>query len=122
MFEQRRPTIIRDLSCIGASSTLLREQGLKIPELISLPVIVAFFDDFSVLEEELSPSMIHMNDFILVIKDLQCWVKHFYDQSTIPELTKTKALQRCCSFLVKVVGLIWDDYREADPERRLESL
>jgi hypothetical protein len=25
MFEQRRPTIIRDLSCIGASSTLLRD-------------------------------------------------------------------------------------------------
>jgi len=25
MFEQRRPTIIRDLNCIGASSTLLRE-------------------------------------------------------------------------------------------------
>lgn len=49
MFEQRRPTIIRDLSCIGAASTLLREQGLKIPELISLPDIVAFFDDFSEL-------------------------------------------------------------------------
>lgn len=25
MFEQRRPTIIRDLSCNGASSTLLKE-------------------------------------------------------------------------------------------------
>jgi hypothetical protein len=25
MFEQRRPTIIRDISCIGASSTLLKE-------------------------------------------------------------------------------------------------
>lgn len=25
MFEQRRPTIIRDVSCIGASSTLLKE-------------------------------------------------------------------------------------------------
>merc|ERR1712196_311618 len=37
MFEQRRPTIIRDLGCIGAASTLLREAGLKIPVLISLP-------------------------------------------------------------------------------------
>jgi hypothetical protein len=31
MFEQRRPTIIRDLGCLGASSTLLREQGLQLP-------------------------------------------------------------------------------------------
>ena len=28
IFELRKPTIIRDLSCIGASSTLLREQEL----------------------------------------------------------------------------------------------
>jgi hypothetical protein len=25
IFEQRRPTIMRDISCIGAASTLLRE-------------------------------------------------------------------------------------------------
>ena len=79
MFEQRRPTIIRDLNCIGASSTLLREQGLRIPELISLPDIVAFFDDFAQLPDELTPDMIIVDDFILVIKDLRCWVKHFYD-------------------------------------------
>ena len=47
MFEQRRPSIIRDLSCIGASSTLLKEQGLHIPSLINLPEIVAFVDEFS---------------------------------------------------------------------------
>jgi len=47
MFEQRRPTIIRDLSCNGASSTLLKEQGLHIPHLINLPEIVAFVDDFA---------------------------------------------------------------------------
>jgi len=46
-----------------------------------------------------------------VIKDLRCWVKHFYEQSSIPELTKVKALQRCTSFLMKVVGLVWDDYK-----------
>lgn len=122
MFEQRRPTIIRDLNCIGASSTLLREQGLRIPELISLPDIVAFFDDFSQLQEELTPDMIIVDDFILVIKDLRCWVKHFYDQSSIPELTKVKALQRCATFLIKVVGLVWDDYKVAAAERRLEYL
>ena len=27
MFEQRRPTILRDLKCIGAAGTLLREQN-----------------------------------------------------------------------------------------------
>jgi len=47
MFEQRRPTIIRDLSCIGASSTLLKEQNLLIPKLINLPEIVAFVDEFN---------------------------------------------------------------------------
>merc|ERR1719313_2782186 len=86
MFEQRRPTIIRDLNCIGAASTLLREQRLRIPELISLPDIVAFFDDFSEVEE-LKPSMISVNAFVLAIKDLRCWVKHFYEESSIPELT-----------------------------------
>ncbi len=47
MFEQRRPTIIRDISCIGASSTLLKEQEMTIPAYINLPDIMAFFDDFS---------------------------------------------------------------------------
>jgi hypothetical protein len=66
--------------------------------------------------------MIHVDDFILVIKDLRCWVKHFYEESSIPELTRVKALQRCCTFLIKVVGLLWDQYKAADPERRLESI
>jgi hypothetical protein len=46
MFEQRRPSIIRDLSCNGASSTLLKEQGLQIPQLINLPEIIGFVDEF----------------------------------------------------------------------------
>jgi serine/threonine protein kinase len=121
MFEQRRPTIIRDLNCIGAASTLLREQRLRIPELISLPDIVAFFDDFSELEE-LKPSMISVNAFVLAIKDLRCWVKHFYEESSIPELTRIKALQRCCSFLVKVVGMCWDDFKNVNADRKLEYL
>lgn len=124
MFQQRRPTIIRDLSCIGAASTLLREAGLKIPELISLPDTVAFFDEFAELQDDLDADMVaaRIKDLISGIQDLRCWVKHFYEQSTIPELTKIKALQRCCSFLVKVVGLVWDDYKLATPERRLEYL
>ena len=47
MFQQRRPTIIRDLSCIGASSTLLKEQGLTIPSLINLPEIIGFVDNLN---------------------------------------------------------------------------
>ena len=111
MFEQRRPTILRDLSCIGASGTLLREQGLQLPALISLPDIVAFFDAFGQRREALTPAMIIVEDFEDVIADLRCWVKHFYEQSSIPELTKVKALQRCTSFLIQVVGLVWDDYK-----------
>lgn len=112
MFEQRRPTIIRDISCIGAASTLLREAGLKIPVLISLPDTVAFFDRIAELEDHLTAEIIagKITELILSIQDLKCWVKHFYDQSTIPELTRIKALQRCCSVLIKVVAIVWDDY------------
>jgi hypothetical protein len=92
--------------------------------LISLPDIVAYFDEFSQRQEELTAKDMvkYCHDFIKLIKDLRCWVKHFYDQSPIPELTKIKALQRCCSLLVKVVGLVWDDYKVQTAERRLESL
>jgi len=69
----------------------------------------------SELQEGLTAASISVRDFDLAIKDLRCWVKHFYDQSSIPELTRIKALQRCCSFLVKVVGLAWDDYHVVYP-------
>ena len=80
MFEQRRPTIIRDIGCIGAASTMLREQGLSIPALINLPEIIGFVDEFSQIEE-LKPEMIFVDDFLNVIKDLRCWIKHFYHES-----------------------------------------
>jgi len=87
---------------------------------------VDYFDQFAQMQDELRAKDIKIQyegfNFILLIKDLRCWVKHFYDQSPIPELTKIKALQRCCSLLVKVVGLIWDDYKVQTAERRLESL
>lgn len=92
--------------------------------LISLPDTVAFFDGLAELEDDLDAKAVatKMRELILSIQDLRCWVKHFYDQSAIPELTRIKALQRCCSVLVKVIGLVWDDYKEATPERRLEYL
>jgi hypothetical protein len=109
MFEQRRPAIIRDISCIGASSTLLKEQGLQIPSFINLPDIMAFFDDFAAVPE-IRPAMIVVSDFVALIKDLRCWVKYFYAQSSIPELTRIKALQRCMNFLVRIFKLVWKDY------------
>jgi hypothetical protein len=63
MFEQRRPTIIRDISCIGASSTLLKEQELSIPMFISLPDIMSFFDDFAA-HKTIKPDMIKVPEFI----------------------------------------------------------
>lgn len=113
MFEQRRPTIIRDISCIGAASTLLREASLKIPVLISLPDTVAFFDQIADLGDDLDAEIVatKINELTLSIQDLKCWVKYFYNQSSIPELTRIKALQRCCSVLIKLVGIVWDNYQ-----------
>ena len=39
------------------------------------------------------------------IKDLRCWIKHFYKQSTIPELRRIKALQHCMNFLIRIKKL-----------------
>lgn len=90
MFEQRRPTIIRDLKCIGASATLLKEQELEVPDFISLPDLMGDFDNWN--EKWVSARKIEPVDLIKRIKDLRCWIKHFYDKSSIPELTRVKAL------------------------------
>lgn len=71
----------------------MREQGLHIPHLINLPEIVAFVEDFNALgDTELTADMIVVDDFISVLKDMRCWIKHFYSESQIPELTRIKAL------------------------------
>jgi hypothetical protein len=44
MFDQRRPQILQELSCMGAASTMLKEQSLKIPNLVSLPHIITYVD------------------------------------------------------------------------------
>lgn len=124
MFEQRRPTILRDLKCIGAASTLLREQGLRIPTLISLPEIVSFFDEILEMKTELGADDILQlsGKFLSNIKDMRCWIKHFYDQSPIPELIKVKALRRCCTILVQVVSKVWINYKNVDKDNKLEVL
>lgn len=90
MFEQRKPTIIRDLLCIGASATLLREQKLEIPEFVMLPDLMGDFDLWS--EDWKSARDIDIDGLSARIKDLRCYVKHFYDDSSIPQSTKAKAM------------------------------
>lgn len=122
MFEQRRPTIIRDLSCNGAASTLLREQGLHIPHLINLPEIVKYVDEMNEIEN-MTVDMIIIDDFLCVLKDLRCWIKHFYAESQIPELTRIKALQRCVNLIIKVVRLLWVEFPKVeDSDRRADFL
>jgi hypothetical protein len=108
MFEQRKPTIIRDLLCIGATSTLLSEQRLEIPEFIMLPDLMGDFDCWN--GEWNSARDIEIDDISTRIKDLRCFVKHFYDKSTIPQSTKAKAMGRCMAFFIKVFKLSWNDY------------
>ena len=60
--------------------------------MINLPDIVARFDEFSVLDSGLRADRIDIDVLTPAIKDLRCWVKHFYEESPIPELTKIKAL------------------------------
>lgn len=119
MFDQRRPAIIRDISCIGASSTLLREAGLAIPNFINLADIIVFFDEFESVWDG-KANMIMSDDWVNLIKDLRCWIKHFYATSNIPELSRIKALQRCMNLLIKIFKEIWNHYyadqREVEPE------
>ena len=80
---------MRDLYCIGAAGTLLREQELKIPDMINLPGIVAFFDEHAerghmpvvrsvnVREDDYDSPMTATN-YIKLVQDLRCWVKNFY--------------------------------------------
>ena len=53
---------------------------------------------------------IEIDDLSVRIKDLRCFVKHFYDRSTIPPSTRAKAMQRCMLFFTKVFKLSWSDY------------
>ena len=98
----------------------MKEQGLDIPNLINLPEIVAFVDEFSQLEN-LTADMIVIDDFLNVLKDLRCWIKHFYSESQIPELTRIKALQRCINLLVRVIRVLWADFPHS-PEKRADYL
>lgn len=104
IFEQQRPSIIRDIKCIGAASTLLKEQKMEIPDMVNLPQLMEFFDIQS-QKQNLTAQSIDIDLYFKQIKDLRCWIKHFYKQSTIPELTRIKALQRCMNFLIRITKI-----------------
>jgi len=110
MFDQRRPTIIRDISCIGASGTLLKEAGLEIPSFISLADIIGFVDKFESNISTITTDKIFVDDWVDMIMDLRCWVKHFYATSNIPELSRIKALQRCMNLLIRIFKVVWKHY------------
>ena len=114
MFEQSRPTIINDLKCIGAASTLLKEQDLSIPQMQSLPNLMEYFDNWAAVENIVASriSQKKIDDMIERIKSLRCWVKHFYAVSQIPELTRIKAMQRCMNVLVRLMKVFWRAYFE----------
>jgi len=42
-------------------------------------------------------------------------VKHFFAVSTIPELTRIKAMQRCMNLLIRVLKVIWREYYRTAP-------
>lgn len=110
MFDQRRPSIIRDISCCGASSSLLKGVNLFIPDFISLADIVEFFDEFETSSPLITPNRIFVDDWVNVIMDLRCWVKNFYATSNIPELSRIKALQRCMNLLIRIFKVVWRHY------------
>jgi hypothetical protein len=90
--------------------------------LINLPEIVAFVDEFNQIEN-LTPNLIVIDDFLSVLKDLRCWIKHFYGESQIPELTRIKALQRCVNLIIRVVRVLWKDFDIVeDSDKRAEYL
>jgi len=99
---------------------MLKEQGLLIPQLINLPDIISFVDDFAELKDVTAADII-IEDFQNVIRDLRCWIKHFYNESQIPELTRIKAIQRSINLIIRVVSIIWNDFSE-NVERRGEYL
>ena len=54
--------------------------------------------------------MITVEDFVKHIKDVRCWINHFYEDDDVQEIVKIRALQRCMNFLIRIFKVIWVDY------------
>lgn len=72
--------------------------------MVNLPELVEFFD-YEAMRPNLSARTINIKLYVGQVKSLRCWIKHFYKQSSIPELTRIKALQRCVNFLIRLTKL-----------------
>jgi len=57
-------------------------------------------------------------NIIAALNDLRCWIKHFYEQSSIPELTRIKALQRCMNYLTNIIRMVWEDFAVTDDSHK----
>jgi len=87
-----------------------------------LPEIVEFVDDFAQIEN-VRAKMIKVDEFLDLFKDLRCWIKHFYGESQIPELTRIKAVQRCVNLIIRVVRILWAEFFEfEDSDKRADFL
>lgn len=120
MFEQRRPSIIRDISCVGSAHTLLKEQGLEIPRFIRLLDIKDYVIDAFEEIPHITPEYIYTEDLIPLIRDLRCWIKHFYEKEQLRELSKIKAMQSAVNLLLRIFKVAWRDYFY-DPENDQED-
>ena len=70
---------------------MLKDQDLVMPKMINLPDILDFFNIY-IYKTVIQPAEIDFDKIQTSLKDLRCWVKHFYVDSKIPELTRIKAL------------------------------
>ncbi len=84
---------------------------MQIPDLVNLPELMEFFDTES-QRTNIVAKAIDIELYVDQVKQLRCWIKHFYKQSTIPELTRIKALQRCMNFLIRVTKVAIKEFFE----------
>jgi hypothetical protein len=84
---------------------------MSIPDLVNLPELMEFFDT-EAQKQNLNIKSLNIETYVNQVKHLRCWIKHFYKQSQIPELTRIKALQRCMNFLIRVTKLAVKEFFE----------
>jgi hypothetical protein len=68
---------MRDIKCIGAASTLLKEQRIEIPDTANLPELMEFFDTQAQIPN-LNIKTINIERYVEQVNQLRCWIKHFY--------------------------------------------
>ena len=99
---------------------------MAIPSFIKLPQIIELFVDKFAEIKEIIPER-HLTEaliderYIPTIKDLKCWIKHFYHSSSHSELSKIKALQRCVNLLLRLFKAAWREYFFATEDQEIDE-